>query len=158
MQILTDEIIQFFQNQNFTIISTLGKEGSLHNACKGIIEIGKDGKIYLLDLYKGKTYENIRRDPNISVTAVDEHRFKGYCLKGKAEIMSADKLSFQAIAAWEVKITSRLTQRLLKNIREEKGHSRGRHLEALMPRPEYMIRIKVVEIVDLTPQHLKQGA
>ncbi len=111
-----------------------------------------------MDLYKGKTYENIRRDPNISVTAVDEHRFKGYCLKGKAEIMSADKLSFQAIAAWEVKITSRLTQRLLKNIREEKGHSRGRHLEALMPRPEYMIRIKVVEIVDLTPQHLKQGA
>jgi len=156
MQRLTDEIIEFFQNQNFTIISTLDKGGSLHNACKGIIEIGKGGKVYLLDLYKGKTYENLKRDPNISITAIDEHRFKGYCLKGKAEIMSSDRLNPEAIAAWEAKITSRLTQRILKNIREEKRHSR--HHEALMPRPEYMIRVEVEEIVDLTPQHLKQGA
>ncbi len=155
MQTLTDEIIQFFQNQNFTIISTLDKRGSLHNACKGIIEIGKDGKIYLLDLYKGKTYENIKRYANISITAVDEHRFKGYCLKGKARIIQGDKINSPIIKAWEEKIASRLTQRLLKNIHEEKGHPR--HPEALMPKPEYMIVMEVNEIIDLTPQHLKQG-
>jgi hypothetical protein len=155
MQKLTDDIIHFFQNQNFTIISTLDKKGSLHNACKGIIEIKKSGKIYLLDLYKGKTYENLKRNRNISITTVDEHKFKGYCLKGKAKIISADRLNSQVIAAWEAKIASRLTQRLLKNIHEEKGHPR--HPEILLPKPQYMIAMKVEKIIDLTPQHLKQG-
>ncbi len=155
MQKLTDDIIHFFQNQNFTIISTLDKKGSLHNACKGIIEIKKSGKIYLLDLYKGETYENLRRNTNISITAVDEHKFKGYCLKGKAKIISADRLNSQVIAAWEAKIASRLTQRILKNIHEEKRHPR--HPEILLPKPQYMIAVEVEEIVDLTPQHLKQG-
>ncbi len=156
MKILTEEIIQFFKNQNFTIISTLDNKGRLHNACKGIIEINKNGKIYLLDLYKGKTYENLKRNSSISITAVDEHRFKGYCLKGKARIISADRLNSQVIAAWEARIASRLTQRLLKNIHEEKGHPR--HPEVLLPKPEYMIAVEVEEMVDLTPQHLKQGA
>jgi len=155
MQKLTDEIIHFFQNQNFTIISTLDKKGSLHNACKGIIEIKKSGKIYLLDLYKGRTYENLKRDANISITAVDEHRFKGYCLKGKAKIIQGDKINSLIIKAWEAKIASRLTQRLLKNIHEERGHPR--HPEILLPKPQYMIVMGVGEIIDLTPQHLKQG-
>jgi len=155
MKKLNDDIIQFLQNQSFTTVSTLDRKGTLHNACKGIIEINKNGKIYLLDLYKGKTYENLKRNANISITAVDEHRFKGYCLKGKAKIISADKLTLQVISAWEAKIASRLTQRLLKNIHEEKGHPR--HPEILLPKPQYMIVMAVEEIIDLTPQHLKQG-
>jgi len=153
MQVLSNEIIQFFQKQSFTIISTLDKNGSLHNACKGIVKINKDGKVYLLDLYSGRTYENLKRNANISITAVDEHRFKGYCLKGKAKIIAGNQLAPQIITAWEARIASRLTQRLLKNIHEERGHPR--HPEVLLPKPEYMIAVEVEEIIDLTPQHLK---
>lgn len=127
----------------------------MHNACKGIVNIYKDGKVYLLDLYSGRTYENLRRNSNISITAVDEHRFKGYCLKGKAKIIQSDKIKSQIIKAWEEKIASRLTQRLLKNIHEGKGHPR--HPEVLLPKPEYMIIMEVKEIIDLAPQHLKEG-
>jgi general stress protein 26 len=153
MKRLTDEVIQFFRNQSFTIVSTLDKNGSLHNACKGIVKMNKNGTVYLLDLYKGKTYENLKRNSQISLTAVDEHRFKGYCLKGKAKLIATDKLKPQIIKAWENKITSRITQRIIKNITQEKSHPR--HPEALMPKPEYMIAMEVYEIVDLTPQHLK---
>ncbi len=150
---LTDGVIRFFQNQGFAIVSTLDRKGSLHNSCKGIIEINKSGKIYLMDLYRGKTYENLKRNANISITAVDEHRFKGYCLKGKAKIIAGNQLAPQIITAWEARIASRLTQRLLKNIHEERGHPR--HPEVLLPKPEYMIAVEVEEIIDLTPQHLK---
>lgn len=155
MQVLSNEIIQFFQKQSFTIISTLDKNGSLHNACKGIVKINKDGKVYLLDLYSGRTYENLRRNSNISITAVDEHKFKGYCLKGKAKLIPEGSLSPQIIKAWEDKVVGRITQRLLKNIHQEKGHPS--HPEALLPKPKYMIVMEVREIIDLTPQHLKQG-
>ena len=80
---------------------------------------------------------------------------KGYCLKGKAKIIPGNKLSSQIIKAWEDRITGRITQRILKNIHEEKGHPR--HPEILLPKPEYMVVMQVKEAVDLTPRHLKQG-
>lgn len=150
---LTDEVIRFLENQGFTIVSTLDKKGSLHNSCKGIVKINRNGKIYLIDLYKGRTYENLKINPHISLTVVDEHKFRGYCLKGKAKIIAVDRLDSQIISAWENKLTSRITRRIIKNITQEKGHSR--HPEALLPKPEYMIMMQVDEIIDLTPQPLK---
>jgi len=153
MKKLSDEIIHFFQNQGCVVVSTIDKRGFVHNSCKGIVKINSRGSIYLLDLYKAKTYENLKKNPHISITAVDEHKFMGYCLKGKAKILPEAKLHSQVIKAWEDRITDRLTRRLLKNIREEKGHLR--HPEVLLPKPEYMIAMEVEEIVDLTPHHLK---
>ncbi|MFQ5888031.1 MAG: pyridoxamine 5'-phosphate oxidase family protein [Candidatus Hydrothermarchaeales archaeon] len=154
MKRLTDEIIGFFQNQAFVIVSTVDKNGSLHNSCKGIVKINSSGSIYLLDLYKGRAFENLERNPHISITAVDEHSFIGFCLKGKAKIIAGKELKSQIIKAWEDRITSRITRRVIKNIQGEKGHSR--HPEALLPKPEYLIVMDVEETVSLIPQHIKQ--
>lgn len=153
MKRLPDKLIHFFHNQGFVIVSTLDEDRSPHNACKGIVRINRNGLIYLLDLYRAKTYQNLKRNPHISITAVDEHKFVGYCLKGKARLIPEIKMRFQIIKAWEDKIISRISRRILKNIREERGHTR--HPEELLPKPEYLIVIEVEEIVDLTPQRLK---
>jgi len=150
---LSKEIIHFFQRQGFIIISTIDKNGCPHNSCKGIVKIYSKGQIYLMDLYKARTFVNLKRNPNISISAIDEHKFTGYCLKGRAEIVEVDQLKPDILKAWEDKITSRITHRVLKNIRGDKGHSH--HPEVQLPTPEYMISIKVDEIVDLTPSKLK---
>ncbi len=156
MKKINRQIRQFFKSQGFTVVSTVGRDGMPHNACKGIIEISADGKVYLLDLYKQKTYHNLKYNPRMSVTAVDEHGFRGYCLKGKAKLIPREKLSPRDIAAWEAKITGRITGRLIKNIRGERSHPM--HPEALLPKPEYMIVMEAGEIVDLTPRHLRPEA
>jgi uncharacterized pyridoxamine 5'-phosphate oxidase family protein len=153
MEILPSGVINFFHSQNYLIVSTIGKDGSLHNSCKGLIDIDQNGKVYLLDVYRGKTYQNLQQNPNISITAVDEHKFKGYSLKGKAQIVSEDKLEPRIVKAWEDKITSRITQRVIKNITQSKGHPR--HPEARLPKPKYMISVEVKEVIDLTPHHLR---
>lgn len=150
---LSKEVVDFFKNQNFVIISTIDEKGAPHNACKGIIKITRQGKVYLLDLYRLDTYNNLRNNPNISITGVDEHRFKGYCLKGRVERLNQIKLSPQIIRAWEERITSRITQRVLRNVRGEKGHMA--HPETLLPKPEYMIVVQVAQVIDLTPHALK---
>jgi general stress protein 26 len=152
---LSEDIADFFQNQNFTVISTIDSRGCPHNSCKGIVKISRDGLIYLLDLYKKKTYENLRQNPCISVTAVDEHKFAGYCLKGKAKIITDKELEPQIIKAWEKRINNRITRRIIKNIQGEKGHPK--HPEALFPKPEYLIVMQVEEIIDLTPQHISEA-
>ena len=146
-------VIQFLENQGYVIASTIDKKGFAHASCKGIVKIDTSGKIYILDLYRARTYRNLIRNPLISVTVANEHNFSGYCLKGKAKIIGHKEITPEIIKAWEDRITSRLTQRLLKNLHEEKGHPR--HPEILLPKPKYMIVIDVFEIVDLTPKHLK---
>ena len=154
MKKLKDEVIQFFHNQGCVIVSTLDESGNIHNSCKGIIKINHNGKIYLLDLYQGTTYKNLRRDPRISITAIDEHRFNGYCLQGKAHIIGIDELSTPIISMWEEKITSRVTGRIIKNLQGQKGHPK--HPEAMLPKPEYLIAMEVENCIDLTPHHLRE--
>ena len=153
MKRLPEEVVQFLHSQNFVIVSTIDSDGTAHSACKGIVDIKREGTILLLDLYRGNTYANIKRNPSITITVVDEHRFKGYCLKGKAITIHESDFDPHIIKAWEDRITSRLTQRLLKNLREEKGHAR--HPEVLLPSPKYMIAMEVEEIIDLQPHNIK---
>lgn len=155
MKKLTNEIIQFFCNQGCVIVSTIGRNGFPHNSCKGIVAIKNNGRVYLLDLYKRNTFRNLKENSNMSITAIDEHKFTGYCLKGKGRIITKGRINPELMRHWEDRITSRLTRRLLRNIHEEKGHSR--HPEVLLPGPEYMISMQVKQIVDLTPRHLRQG-
>lgn len=150
---IPDQVVQFFHSQNFVIVSTRDKNGGLHSSCKGIVRIAGNGKVYLLDLYKGRTSENLKQNPNISITAVDEHKFRGWCLKGKARIAAKREFDSGLMADWKKKIASRITHRLLKNIHGEKGHPR--HPEAQFPKPEYLIEMKAEEIVDLIPRGLK---
>lgn len=135
------------------VVSTLDKKGSIHNSCKGIVEIDSRGRIFLMDLYKARTFRNLQSNSRVSITSVDEHKFKGYCLKGKARIVNADELDKDILKAWEDKLTSRVSSRVLKNIRGEKGHLS--HPEIRLPKPEYMISVDVEDVVDLTPHNIK---
>jgi len=153
MMRLNNEIIHFFNSQGFVIASTVDRDGKVHTSCKGIVKINLKGEVYLLDLYKNRTYENLKNNPHISITAVDEHKFSGYCLKGKAKIIVEDDIKPNILNSWEERITGRLSRRILKNIRNEKGHPS--HPEARLPKPKYLIVMQVQDVVDLTPQHIK---
>ncbi|HAZ10525.1 MAG: hypothetical protein A2047_02585 [Omnitrophica bacterium GWA2_41_15] len=150
------DIIQFFHKQHFVIISTIDEKGYPHNSCKGIVEIDESGRVYLFDLYMAKTYKNLKKNQLISITAVNEHKFVGYSLKGKAKIIPKNKVNKRILRLWEDKITSRITHRLLKNLQGEKGHTA--HPEALLPRPAYLIAVDIDEVIDLIPSHIKRKA
>ena len=95
-----------------------------------------------------------KQNPYISITAVDERSFKGWCLKGRAKLLGEKKLKPDIVKAWEERIAARITKRVIKNMTEEKkGHQR--HPEAQLPGPEYMIVMELEEIVDLMPHHMK---
>ncbi|MDD5130032.1 MAG: pyridoxamine 5'-phosphate oxidase family protein [Candidatus Omnitrophica bacterium] len=146
--------VDFLHNQGFVIVSSIDKNGFPHSSCKGIVKIDPAGRIYLIDVYQGSTGKNIANNPHISISAVDEHKFIGYCFKGKARIIKDEIISQELIKAWEDKIISRLTKRLLKNLTQDKGQ--GHHPEAKLPHPQSLILLELEEIVDLAPLHLKK--
>ncbi|MBM3247875.1 MAG: pyridoxamine 5'-phosphate oxidase family protein [Candidatus Omnitrophica bacterium] len=155
MKKLDSGIVAFFRNQGFVIVSTIDEDSSIHNSCKGIVRIDSKGLVYLFDLYKAKTFQNLKNNSTISLTAVDEHKFQGYCLKGRAKIVETESLGSDILALWDDKITSRATKRVIKNIHEEKGSSN--HPEILLPKPEYLIVVQVEEIINLTPGKIEEA-
>jgi hypothetical protein len=88
------------------------------------------------------------------IAQVNEETFTGYCLKGTGKPVKIRKLTPLIMSVWQRKITARITNRIIRNLKKEKGQSI--HPESLLPRPEYIIVLDVKEIIDLTPQHIKQ--
>ena len=150
MKQLSAVIIDFLRTQDFVIVSSIDKNGFPHSSAKAMVKIDPAGEIYLVDVYLGVTSENIERNPQISISAVDEHKFIGYCLKGKAAKIQDDFVSQEMIKTWEDNITSRLAKRLLRNLVQ--GQGQKHHPEASLPRPKHLIVLEVQEIVDLALQ------
>jgi general stress protein 26 len=147
-------VIDFLRTQGFVIISSIDGNGFPHSSCKDIVKIEPEGSVYLMDVFYGLTAENIKHNPRVSISAVDEHKFMGYCLKGMAKVMSDNEISQEFIKSWEDNITSRLAKRLLHNLAQDKSHPH--HPEASLPRPKHLISIEVEEIVNLAPHYLRK--
>jgi len=156
MKEISTVVVDFLRTQGFVLVSSIDKNGFPHSSAKAIVKIDPAGEIYLVDVYHGVTSENIDRNPRISISAVDEHKFVGYCLKGKASKLPDNFINQEMIKTWEDNITSRLAKRLLRNLVQDQGLKH--HPEASLPHPKHLIVLKVEEIVDLSPRHLKKPA
>lgn len=149
MKTIPHAIVNFLERQSFVIVSTLDAAGSIHCAAKGIIAIEEKGIVHLIDVYRARTFENLSRSKTISLTAIDEHAFKGYTLKGSARIVAMNTTTSALARAWESRLVKRISHRVIRNVQ---AGSRGRvHPEAQLPLPEYLIQVVVRTIVDLAP-------
>ena len=154
MKKITENIIRLLHKQGFVIVSTLDSKGGIHCSAKGIVGIESEGKIYLIDLYQGKTFNNLKLNSIISITVVDEDEFSGFTIKGKAKIIDRKKIKDHIIASWEDRVIQRVSKRVVSDIKKEKKNPY--HPEALFPHPQYLIEVNVESIIDLTPKDLKR--
>ncbi|MDD4294115.1 MAG: pyridoxamine 5'-phosphate oxidase family protein [Candidatus Omnitrophica bacterium] len=147
---LSKDIIFFLKNQHFVIVSTISQDGSIHCSAKGIVGVYEDGRVYVIDLYHNRTYNNLKNNPIVSITQVDEHTFKGYTLKGKAKIVYKEDIHDEYLKEWERKVLKRISDRLIKSVQRETA-SNSHHEAHLPAEPKYLIEIDVDDIVDLSP-------
>ena len=149
-----EEVREQLKKQGFVIVSSLDKEGRIHSSAKGVVGIDEGGRVFLIDLYQARTYNNLKRNPTVTVTFVDEHKFEGYALQGIAKIVEKEDISGSIIAEWEDKVIQRISKRLIKNLQDGKASSH--HPEAAFPHPKQLIEIDVEKINDLAPAQLKK--
>ncbi len=72
---------------------------------------------------------------------------------GTARVARRSALSSRVSKEWEKRLNHRLTRRIIRNIREDKKISP--HPEALFPAPQYVILMKVQEVLDLKPPEMQ---
>ncbi len=149
MKQLPQTVVSFLEKQGFVIVSTLDSVGGIHSVAKGIADIEKEGRLYLVDLFRGRTYANLKKNRAMSITAVDEHLYRGYTLKGKGYIKEDETIKEALLEKWEERLLHRISKRMIRHIQQEKNIAH--HHEAHLPAPQYLIQMDVEEIVDLAP-------
>jgi len=153
---LPQKAVDCLEKQGIVIVSTLDEKGNIHCAVKGIVGIEKEGKVFVVDLFLNRTFRNLKRDSRVSITAVDERRFIGYTLQGKAKIVLSKDMKSHIVPEWENRIIQRITQRVVKNV--QTGVKSKSPFEAGLPHsPKYLIEIDVEKIIDLSPPSGKNG-
>ena len=150
---LNDTLEHFLNKQHYVVVSTLDKKGTIHTSLKGVVEIEPNGKIIILDLYKARTYENISNNSNVTLTAVDDNRFKGFSLSGKAKIIKKRDIPKKKIDIWHERLAKRIARRVITHVKEARGESESIP-EAKFPLPQYLIEVTVEKIVDLAPKRV----
>ena len=152
---ITPEMERLLRKQNVAVVGTVSSSGTPNLSLKGVVEVDPRGFIYFIDLYRGKTRNNIKHDPRVALTVFSVREFQGYQFKGVASLIEAGPKFDRMAKAWFAKRRAVLAKRIVHNIRH--GHSHGRS-ETSLPRPKYLVRVRVNKIYNLAPSSLRPSA
>ncbi len=72
--------------------ATASPDGVPNATPKGSVRVIDDEHLVFADLFSRKTRENLLKNPKVAVIVVDEKTFKGYQIKGSAELLTAGEL------------------------------------------------------------------
>jgi len=153
---IPEEVVRFFERQNFVIVNTIDPDHGIHAAAKGIAVLDPGGEVFVADLYMRHTHQNLLQDSRISLTAVDEKAFVGYCLQGHAGIIPRKEIPAFLNEAWEKKIILRMSQRVMRGVQVQ-ARSEIHHEAHLPVQPQYVIKMKVDSIVDMSPPGMRKS-
>jgi predicted pyridoxine 5'-phosphate oxidase superfamily flavin-nucleotide-binding protein len=89
--------VQEFMKGKIGWVATASPDGMPNATPKGSVRVIDDEHLVFADLFSRKTRENLLKNPKVAVTVMDEKSFKGYQIKGTAELLTAGEL-FDQIA------------------------------------------------------------
>jgi predicted pyridoxine 5'-phosphate oxidase superfamily flavin-nucleotide-binding protein len=104
--------------------------------------------IYLIDYTWGRTWENLKVNPRVSLSLVDTETLHGYQMNGTAEILSTG-LEYDTVAKEllqkEVDLSAK---RIIEGVARGKKH---RAFELSLPDKFVIFKVKITEIVEIGP-------
>ena len=80
--------IQEFIKGKMAWVATASVDGMPNSTPKGSVQVIDDNTLVFADLFSRKTRENLKANTKVAVTVVDEKTYKGYQLKGIAELLT----------------------------------------------------------------------
>ncbi len=81
--------IQDFIKGKMGWVSTAALDGTPNATPKGSVRVIDDEHLVFADLFSCKTRENLKANPKVAVTVIEEKSLKGYQLKGSGEMLTA---------------------------------------------------------------------
>ena len=147
---LTEKISKFLKNRSFISVATSNSNGRPNAVPKFLLKVEGD-YIYIVDYTFGRTYENLKINPNVSLAFMDNESLSGYQVNGSAQIIQRGGLYDDMIAQLKEKEIALTTERVIRGVRKGKGHV---SYEVGIPDKCVIFKVKIFEIVEITPKGL----
>jgi predicted pyridoxine 5'-phosphate oxidase superfamily flavin-nucleotide-binding protein len=84
--------VQEFIKGKMAWVGTASKDGTPNATPKGSVQVLDGSHLMFADLFSRKTRENLKENPQVSVTVIDPATSKGYQFKGAAELIDSGPL------------------------------------------------------------------
>lgn len=129
-------------------VATADFKGKPNAAPKFILKIQGDD-LYLVDYTIGMTYENLKVNPQVSVSLFDLRTLIGYQLNGKARLIEAGAVYDRLSREVETKLIRLTAQHIVEDVRE--NTRKHENFEVGIPDRFIIIKIKLNEVVKIHP-------
>ena len=139
---------QLLNKKEFIIVATCNLEGQ-PNAVPKFFLSADENFIYLVDYTVGKTWENLRINPRISLSLSDTNELKGYRINGAVEIIEKGPVYEKLAKEFEDRKMELSIERVIRGVQREKKHV---HFDMEMPPKFVIFKVKIQEITEINPQ------
>ncbi|MFA6379323.1 MAG: pyridoxamine 5'-phosphate oxidase family protein [Candidatus Omnitrophota bacterium] len=132
----------------FITVATADKSAKPHCAPKLLLKID-NGIIYFIDFSIGKTIENLRVNPEASLSFIDAASRFGYRLNGSVEIIDKGKIYDESLKELHEKEIELFAERVVRGVQDGKAH---KDFESEIPESFLVYKIKVEEGCEINPR------
>jgi len=94
---ITAEMKKIAEKTKGFALATVTKDGEPHVIPVGFGKVLSDDELLLVDVFMGRTIENIKANPTVSVSVWDYDSLQGYEFKGKARIETSGKVFDESV-------------------------------------------------------------
>ncbi len=142
---ITKKIVELLKKREFISAATCDFEGRPNVAPKFLLKV-EDNFIYLIDYVIGRTFENLKINPAVSLSIMDTDMLKGYQISGSVEIIEKGPLYNEMLNAFREKGIRLATERIIKGIQSGQAHE---SFEIAFPERIAVFKIKIEEVVEI---------
>ncbi len=110
------------QKADFISVGTSDENGQPSVASKFLLKV-EGNNIYLVDLIKGKTWRNLRYNPLISLSVMDEDNLRGYQINGTVLALDSGNDFDTLMLEFADKQVSFATNKIISGVQQAKPHA-----------------------------------
>ena len=145
---LAPKIQKLLNQREFISVATCDLTGQPNAVPKFFLK-AEDRFIYLVDYTIGRTWENLKINPQVSLSFSELEMLHGYRINGRVEILEKGPGFESLLSEVKEKTTALTVERVLTGVQQRKTHQ---HFEVGIPEKFVIYKIKIEEITEIGPQ------
>ena len=132
-------------------VASCDDRGKPNSASKMLVEVKSPHQILFLDYKFTQTYSNMKRNPQLSVSFLDDDSFTGYRLTGVGEYLETGREYEAAKKSWEKRLIAYEADRIIKRIQ---GLYSTREAENSLPQDFVIVKFTAREASVVKPDRV----
>ena len=132
-------------------VASCDLKGKPNSAAKLLVDVAEPNRVFLLDYNHTQTYSNIKSNPQLSISFMDDAAFTGFRMTGTAEIIYSGPEYDEARRSWEKRLIAYEADRILKRLM---GHYSTKESENTLPKNFVIVKFTAKEAAVIKPDRV----